>query len=155
MGFNNATERKKFEQRWASLRKKYRKAGMPKEKIDEMYEFDWSTFLSERRYREHTQPLPTESINEDEDGMSGLFKKFDSLKVTFSEDDFSGRYSWVETIEDPDLHAKVASLSLEDLELITLVAIEDYNQSDLERIGYQRQYTTSRRLAKIKKFFET
>ena len=40
MGFNNAAERKKFEQRWAILRKKYRKAGMPKEKIDEMYEFD-------------------------------------------------------------------------------------------------------------------
>ena len=36
MGFNNAAERKKFEQRWAILRKKYRKAGMPKEKIDEM-----------------------------------------------------------------------------------------------------------------------
>jgi hypothetical protein len=46
----------------------------------------------------HTQPLPAECITEnDEDSMSGLFKKFDSLKVTFSESDFSGRYSWVET----------------------------------------------------------
>ena len=60
MGFNNAAERKKFEQRWAILRKKYRKAGMPKEKIDEMYEFDWSNLLRKSRYREHTQPLPTE-----------------------------------------------------------------------------------------------
>lgn len=90
MGFNHAAERKKFEQKWTLLRKKYRKAGMSKEEIQEMYEFDWNAFLSERRYREHTQPLPSESFSDDdEDSMSGLFKKFDSLKVTFSEDDFT------------------------------------------------------------------
>ena len=155
MGFNNAIEKRKFDQKWMLLRKEYRRAGMKPADIDEMYNYDWVAYLSDRRYGEHTQPLPTDSLdNDSEDSMSGLFKKFDTLKVTFSEDDFTGRYSWVETIEDPIMYAKIVSLSFDDLELLTLIAIEEYSQSDLERIGYQKQYTTSRRLAKIKKFLE-
>ena len=124
MGFNNAAERKKFEQRWAILCKKYCEAGMSKEAIQELHDFDWDEHLSERRYREHTQLLPSESISDnDEDGMSGLFKKFDSLKVTFSESDFSGRYSWVEAIEDEAMsvkplgHMYMAAVTSDDVKL--------------------------------------
>ena len=152
MGFNHAAERKKYEQKWALLRKKYRKAGMSKEEIQEMYEFDWNAFLSERRYREHTQPLPSESFSDDdEDSMSGLFKKFDSLKVTFSEDDFTGRYSWVETIEDQELCASLKVLSANDLELITLMAIDDYSQSDIAKKDGCARNTVNKKLARIKK----
>ncbi|NCC68319.1 sigma-70 family RNA polymerase sigma factor [Oscillospiraceae bacterium CM] len=154
MGFNNAAERKKFEQRWAILRKKYRKAGMSKENIDTLYEFDSAAFLSERRYRERTQPLPTESISEDEDEMSGLFKKFDLLKVSFSESDFSGRHSWIETVYDCELFSKLSALSSEDVELLTLYVFDEYTQSEIAtRIGIS-QRGVGKRIERIKRFLK-
>lgn len=151
MGFNNAAERKKFEQRWAILRKKYRKAGMSKEDIDTLYEFDNATFLSDRRYRERTQPLPIDSISANEDEMSGLFKKFDSLKVTFSESDFSGKYGWVETIEDEELSRKLKALSIRDMELITLMVIDEYSQAEIARMDGCARNTVNKKIARIKK----
>ena len=154
MGFNNAAERRKFEQRWAILRKKYRKAGMSKEVIQSMYEYDCDTFLSDRRYREHTQPLPSECIGDsDEDSMSGLFKKFDSLKVTFGEEDFSGRYSWIETLEDENLSRKLFALSIDDLELITRIVIDEFSQADIARLDGCVRNTVNKKLARIKKVF--
>jgi DNA-directed RNA polymerase specialized sigma24 family protein len=83
--------------------------------------------------------------------MSGLFKKFDSLKVTFSEDDFTGRYSWVETIEDQELCASLKVLSANDLELITLMVIDDYSQSDIAKKDGCARNTVNKKLARIKK----
>ena len=152
MGFNNAAEKKKFEQRWAILRKKYCEAGMSKEAIQELHDFDWDELLSERRYREHTQLLPTESITDaEEDSMSGLFKKFDSLKVTFSESNFSGRYSWVEAIEDEAMSVMLKTLSANDLELLTLMVIDGLSQAEIARKDGCARNTVNKKLARIKK----
>ena len=152
MGFNYALEKKKFDTHWALKKKVYRKAGMAAADIQLMKDFDWEFFLSERRFRMHTQPLPAECITEnDEDSMSGLFKKFHSLKVTFSESDFSGRYGWVETIEDEELSRKLKALSIKDMELITLMVIDEYSQAEIARMDGCARNTVNKKLARIKK----
>ncbi|MDD3227823.1 MAG: sigma factor-like helix-turn-helix DNA-binding protein [Oscillospiraceae bacterium] len=152
MGFNYALEKKKFDTQWALKHKAYRKAGMSPADIQTIKDFDWEVFLSERRFRMHTQPLPSESISDsDEDGMSGLFKKFDSLKVTFSESDFSDRYSWVETVEDELMSAMLKTLSASDLELLTLMVIDGFSQADIARMDGCARNTVNKKLARIKK----
>jgi hypothetical protein len=152
MGFNYALEKKKFDTQWSLKQKVYRNAGMLPADIKVMKEYDWEFFLSERRFRMHTQPLPAECITEnDEDSMSGLFKKFDSLKVTFSESDFSGRYSWIEAIEDEELSRTLKTLSLSDLELITLMVIDEFSQAEIARMDGCARNTVNKKLARIKK----
>ena len=86
--------------------------------------------------------------------MSGLFKKFDSLKVSFSESDFSGRYSWVETIEDSGLSSKLSALSAEDIELLTMYVFDEYTQSEIAlRIGLS-QRGVGKRIERIGKFLK-
>lgn len=154
MGFNYALEKKKFDTQWALKRKVYRNAGMTKAEIDEMYNFDWDFFLSERRFRMHTQPLPSESINDDEDSMSGLFKKLDSLKVTFSEDDFSGRYAWVETVNDEVLYERLHMLSTGDLELLTLFVFDGCTQQDIAQMQHTKRQNICNKMIRIKKFLK-
>ena len=154
MGFNYALEKKKFDTQWSLKQKVYRNAGMLPADIKVMKEYDWEFFLSERRFRMHTQPLPAECITEnDEDSMSGLFKKFDSLKVTFSESDFSGRYSWVDAIEDDAVADKLKNLKLVDLELLTLIVIDDLTQEEIALLQGCTQGNISLKLTRLKKYF--
>lgn len=155
MGFNYTMEKRKFDAKWDLLHKMYRKAGMSKTDIDEMYEYDWNTFLSERRYRMHTQALPADSISEDDgDGMSTLFRKFDSLTVTFSESDFSGRFSWVETVADTELYARLKTLSYADLELLTLFVIDGYLQTEIAEQLHTKRQNINNKIARIKKYLK-
>ena len=154
MGFNYALEKKKFDTQWSLKQKVYRNAGMLPADIKVMKEFDWEFFLSERRFRMHTQPLPAECITEnDEDSMSGLFKKFDSLKVTFSESDFTGRYSWVETVEDQGVVEKLKCLKLADLELLTLIVVDELTQDEIAIQQGCTQGNISLKMTRLKNFF--
>ena len=85
--------------------------------------------------------------------MSGLFKKFDSLKVTFSESDFSGRYSWVDAIEDDAVADKLKNLKLVDLELLTLIVIDDLTQEEIALLQGCTQGNISLKLTRLKKYF--
>ena len=155
MGFNYALEKRKFDLQWSLNQKAYRKAGMSKEDIQAMKEFDWDFFLSERRFRMHTQPLPSEYIDDnDEDGMSGLFKKFDSLKVTFGVDDLSGRYNWVEALEDEALASKLKRLKAQDLELLTLVVIDELSQEEIAQIQHTKRQNICNKITRIKNFLK-
>ena len=48
MSFNNGNERRKLNAKWEHLRVQYREAGMSKEAIQAMYEFDLDVLNSER-----------------------------------------------------------------------------------------------------------
>ena len=50
MSFNNGNERRKLNAKWEHLRVQYREAGMSKEAIQAMYEFDLDVLNSERAY---------------------------------------------------------------------------------------------------------
>ena len=55
MSFNKGYELKKFEAHWEKLRIEYAAAGMTKEAIQKMYDYDRQQFNSERTFIERTQ----------------------------------------------------------------------------------------------------
>lgn len=154
MGFYYATERKRFEQEWAKLRKEYEAAGMPSETIQLLYEFDLEFFRSQRTYENHTQVMPSEYISDDGVDHSTLFRKFANSTVTFDEADFFDRYAWVDTIEDQRLVLALRQLSDEDLELLTFLVLEEHTQRELaEKLGCTQE-AVSKRYIRIKKFLK-
>lgn len=152
MSFNYAKEKRKFDEEWTRLQEQYSKAGMSAEAIAQMKAFDWGWFCSRRVYDWHTQSFPEEAIR-DEDAQSNLFRKFAALSVTFDAVP-SGRYGWIEAIEDENLYGKIHTLSPNDLELITLYFAENYDQMEIAVMQGCDQSTVSRRLQKIIRFLK-
>jgi len=155
MGFNYAKERMKFEKRWNKLRKEYRDAGMSEGNIQKMYDFDKSIFRQQRRFETHNQGLPSTDINDDDpEAKTDMFQKYDSLTVTFDESDFGGYLSWIETLDTPDLAARLKRLKADDLELLTQFAIEGYSQSEIARLMGCSQQNVSLKITRIRTFLK-
>lgn len=155
MGFNYAKEKRRFDLEWKQLQKEYMDAGMSLSAIEAMHNYDWEMFLSRRTYENHTQALPDTYLNGEIEGQqSPLFKKFLSLSVTFGEEDFSGRYAWVNTISNLELGAKLSRLHPKDMELLTAIVIEGHEQSELAEKWHCSQSAISQRLKKIKKLLQ-
>lgn len=152
MGFYYAVEKKRFEQEWSKLRVEYAKAGMSAEDIENIYKFDLETFCSQRTYINHTQPLPNTYISGNEAENSTLFRKFGTTTFSFSIEDFSGRYDWVEMIENQRLASLLRQLSEEDLELLTFLVLEEHSQRELAQKWGCTQKTISARFNRIRKF---
>ena len=134
MSWNNGYERRKFEARQKKQAEEYRTLGMSEEQIQAMYEFDLEQFKSERRHRMHTQQFTSSDFDEGEadDSESTLFDKFfDELTCTIETSGEHSRYWWVEEIEDADLCKRIKSLSVDDIELITLYAFDGYTQDEI------------------------
>ena len=60
----------------------------------------------------------------------------------------------IEDITDERLAARLKELSQEDLELLTQFIIQGFTQSDLEQMGYGKQYKISRRISRLKNFLK-
>ena len=134
MSWNDGYERRKFEARQKKQAEEYRALGMTEEQIQTMYEFDLEQFKSERRHRMHTQQFTSSDFDEGEadDSESTLFDKFfDELTCTIETSGEHSRYWWVEEIEDADLCKRIKSLSVDDIELITLYAFDGYTQDEI------------------------
>lgn len=150
MSFHYAREKCKFDKEWEQLHREYVAAGMDENAIAKMKAFDWGWFCSRRVYANHTQELPEES-SFDEDKHSTLFRKFAALSVAFEQHQPSGRYAWVESIEDEKLYQQLSSLSKKDLELVTLIAMDGYRQSEVARMWGCSRNAIYKRIQKIKR----
>lgn len=134
MSWNDGYERRKFEAKQKKQAEEYRALGMTEEQIQTMYEFDLEQFKSERRHRMHTQQFTSSDFDEGEadDSESTLFDKFFyELTCTIETSGEHSRYWWVEEIEDADLCKRIKSLSVDDIELITLYAFDGYTQDEI------------------------
>lgn len=152
VGFNYSREKIIFDREWERFRKQYKKAGMSEEAIREIYDFDWSWFRMRRKYENRVQALPEDVIDEQKaETRSNLFQKFTSLSTSFDEMELSGRYAWIDTISDEALSKKLKNLSEDELELLTLSAIEGFTQCEIARKMHCSQKAISKRLFKIKK----
>lgn len=155
MGFNYAKEKRQFDLKWKQLQKEYTDAGMSLSAIEAMHSYDWEVFLSRRIYENHTQALPDTYLSGEINGkQSTLFKRFSSLSVTFDEEDFAGRYAWVNAIGNADLSAKLTKLHAKDIELLTAIVIEGHDQRELAEKWHCSQSAISQRLKKIKEFLK-
>lgn len=152
MGFNYAKERRAFEAEWKKLRQQYREAEFPEDKIDLMYDFDDEAFRKRRGYVNHNQLLPPEDFGEDGVHRTSLFGKFERLVVSPDEGAFANRSNWVDGISDPALTYRLKQLKQTDLELLTLFAIEGYNQTEIARLQGCSQKNISLKITRIKKF---
>lgn len=155
MGFNYKKEWKLFTEEWKKLRKEYEKAGMTEDAIAAMYTFDVQCFRSRRRYFIHTQPLPEPYVGEgNQASQMTLFRKYPELSTFFDERDFSGRYAWIESVNDNCLYEKLQALSQEDLELLTLLAVDRYSQADIARLKGCSRNAITKKISRIKKFLK-
>ena len=153
MGFNYAKEKTQFEAAWEKLQKEYEDAGMAPEDIQSMRAYDWEMFLSRRNYENHTQSLP-DTYFSDEDEQSSLLRKFSLLTISFDENDFPGRYAWIDTVSSAGLSSKLKALSATDLELLTLYAIDGRTQTEIASLLGRDQSVISRKIKRIKKFLK-
>ena len=154
MSWNNAYEKRKFEEKQKKQAEKYRALGMTEEQIKEMYEFDYAQFKSERCFRMHTQSFEPDKFDTDEDDNEKLsiVEKFQDVLATTQDDSADkSRYWWIEEIENEMLLEKVMYLSEMDIEIITLTFVEGFSQKDAAiKMGIPLR-TLKHRIQKIKK----
>ncbi len=154
MGFNYAAEKKKFDAQWERNSEWYRSEGMSEEAIQNIKDFDWAVFCSERVYKNHTHTIP-EEINDvvTTASNSRLFNKYPSLSVSFSIEDFIGKYSWIENIDNPRLAEKIKALSKDYIEILTML-IEGYSQTEIAKQRHQHRSAICNKIARIKKLLK-
>lgn len=155
MSFNYGHEKKKFEDEWKVLRKKYADAGMSEKDIDELYQYDLNDFRHRRNEIIHTQPFScADESQNDSDGMSPLLAKF---MAEFSVQDSyhsqtNPRFYWLDEIEDYNLYEKLNSLSQDDLELITKLSFDGFSQKEIASIYGVSNANISKKIKRIRKF---
>lgn len=157
MSWNNGYETKKFKARQKKQAEEYRALGMTEDQIQAMYEFDLEQFKSERRHRMHTQPLQVEEFEEndaDESDNTLLNEFFDELTCTIETSGDKSRYWWVEEIDDSETVKKIKSLSERDLEILTLMVIDELTHEEIAKIMGVCVRTIERVNARFKNLFE-
>ena len=84
-----------------------------------------------------------------------LNKFFDELTVTIDSSSEQSRYWWIEEIDNPKLAETIKTLSPEQIELLTLVVIDGYGQTEIAEIMGVSQSAISQRFSTIKKILKT
>ena len=127
MSFNKGYELKKFEAHWEKLRIEYAAAGMTKEAIQKMYDYDRQQFNSERTFIERTQEFTAPAYESSEEEASPLMLRYqDAITVTDTYHETKSRFAWIGEIENEQLLTALETLKVEDLEIITMYAYEGY-----------------------------
>lgn len=94
--------------------------GAPSEMISSIIAFDHEVVKGNRRYKEHTEKMPKESILDGE--QTRISKRVcKQYLAAFSVEDEQFQddiFGWLNSIEDPRLYAGLKSLSDEQIELI-------------------------------------
>ena len=157
MSWNDGYERRKFEARQKKQAEEHRALGMTEEQIQAMYEFDLEQYKSNRRHYSHTQSFIPDDFDEDEDDDEKLsiFEKFKEVLTTSIEDSSDkSRYWWVEEIDDPATVKKIISLSERDLEILTLMVIDELKNKEIAQVTGIPLRTIERKKARFKNLFK-
>lgn len=155
MGFNYGREKRKFDQEWERLQAEYEAAGMDEASIQEMKQYDWKWFCSQRVYNDRARPLPSECFQEAA-GASAPLQKYDGFSVrVHAGDSFQSRYGWILDVEDEGLSQRLQKLAPEDLELLTLLVVDGYRQADIARMNGCSRNAVYKKLKKIKKLLQS
>ena len=152
MGWNNANERRKFEERQKRLAIEYRENGMTDKQIEEMYQFDLRQFNSNRRYREHTQAFQVDEFDDADESDNSLMRYFPE-PLTSKIDDLASktRFGWVDEIEDERLYKILIGMSKDDIELITLYVFDGYTQDEIANYMNCTKQNIQKKFHRIKK----
>ena len=132
MSFNNGFERKQFNKQQERQAAQYRKAGMSEANIQAMREYDNSVFCQYRRDKEHSVD-PSDMTTTDESTGDSRYMDMDELPADAPLIQYGSRYSWIDEIDDPELHKAIVAMKPDYIEIITLM-MEGYQQNDIARI---------------------
>ena len=135
MSFNKGYELKKFEAHWEKLRIEYAAAGMTKEAIQKMYDYDRQQFNSERTFIERTQEFTAPAYESSEEEASPLMLRYqDAITVTDTYHETKSRFAWIGEIENERLLSALEKLSEDDLKLLTLCTYEGYTVTEISKV---------------------
>jgi len=148
MGFNYAKEKAKFDRQWAELCKQYEQLGMSADSIQQIHDFDWDCFKSQRRYDSHQVDLSEEVTVKAIQRASTRTAPGD-IPASLGSDPSR----WLDEIEDERLLRKLMLLSQDDIALLTCLVFEEYTQSEVAQQKAQSQKSISRQLQQIRKTF--
>ena len=76
-------------------------------------------------------------------------RKFAGLPVTLENMDTADRYGWLSEISDEQLYHRLLLLNQMDLELLTLIVVDGYSQSEIARIWGCTPSVVSQRIKNI------
>ena len=155
MSFNKGYELKKFEAHWEKLRIEYAAAGMTKEAIQKMYDYDRQQFNSERTFIERTQEFTAPAYESSEEEASPLMLRYqDAITVTDTYHETKSRFAWIGEIENERLLSALENLSEDDLKLLTFYAYEDYTVTEISKVLGVSQPTISIKIKRITNFLK-
>ena len=155
MSFNKGYELKKFEAHWEKLRIEYAAAGMTKEAIQKMYDYDRQQFNSERTFIERTQEFTAPAYESSEEEASPLMLRYqDAITVTDTYHETKSRFAWIGEIENEQLLTALETLKTEDLEIITMYAYEGYDITEISKVYGVSRPTISIKIKRITKFLK-
>ena len=153
MSWNDGYERRKFEAGQKKQAEEYRALGMTEEQIQAMYEFDLEQYKSDRCHYSHTQSFIPDDFDEseDDDEKLSIFDKFrDVLTTSIENSGNKSRYWWVEEIDDPEIVKKIKLLSDSDLEVLTLMVINNLKNKEIAQVTGIPLRTVERKKARFK-----
>ena len=155
LSFNRGYELKKFEAHWEKLRIEYAAAGMTKEAIQKMYDYDRQQFNSERTFIERTQEFTAPAYESSEEEASPLMLRYqDAITVTDTYHETKSRFAWIGEIENEQLLTALETLKTEDLEIITMYAYEGYDITEISKVYGVSRPTISIKIKRITKFLK-
>ena len=122
MSFNKGYELKKFEAHWEKLRIEYAAAGMTKEAIQKMYDYDRQQFNSERTFIERTQEFTAPAYESSEEEASPLMLRYqDAITVTDTYHETKSRFAWIGEIVAPIVEGRSVVLFVGLIILLTTI----------------------------------
>ena len=154
MSFNNGNERRKLNTKWEHLRVQYREAGMSKEAIQAMYEFDLDVLNSERAYDANTVAVCDGDDDKDARKAADLKQYEAAITVTETYRETKSRFAWIGEIKNERLLAALENLSEDDLKLLTLYVYEGYNESEISKVFNVSQPSIHKKIMKIAIFLK-
>lgn len=133
----------------------YAAAGMTKEAIQKMYDYDRQQFNSERTFIERTQEFTAPAYESSEEEASPLMLRYqDAITVTDTYHETKSRFAWIGEIENEQLLTALETLKTEDLEIITMYAYEGYDITEISKVYGVSRPTISIKIKRITKFLK-
>ena len=154
MSFNNGNERRKLNAKWEHLRVQYREAGMSKEAIQAMYEFDLGVLNSERAYDANTVAVCDGEDDVDTRKAADLKQYEAAITVTDTYHETKSCFGWIGEIENERLLSALEKLSEDDLKLLTLYVYEGYSTVELSKVYGIAHQNISKRIIRITNFLK-
>ena len=154
MSFNNGNERRKLNAKWEHLRVQYREAGMSKEAIQAMYEFDLDVLNSERAYDANTVAVCDGEDDVDARKAADLKQYEAAITVTDTYRETKSCFTWIGEIENERLLAALENLSELDLKILTLYVYAGYTESEIAMTLESKRITIHKRIERITMFLK-